>query len=67
MDGQALTFTANGDDTFTDAETGTTWSLLGVGLDGSLAGTTLTKAIHQNEFWFAWAAFNSEAPVYGLE
>lgn len=67
VDGQVLTFMANGDDTFIDAETGTTWSLLGAGLDGPLAGTELEPAIHQNEFWFAWAAFNRGAPVYGLD
>lgn len=67
VDGQILTFTANGDDTFTDAETGTTWNLLGRATDGPLAGTELEKALHQNEFWFAWSAFNVGAPVYGLE
>jgi hypothetical protein len=67
VDGQILTFTANGDDKFTDAETGTTWNLLGRATDGPLAGTELEKALHQNEFWFAWAAFNVGAPVYGLE
>jgi hypothetical protein len=67
VDGQILTFTANGDDKFTDAETGTTWNLLGRATDGPLAGTELEKALHQNEFWFAWSAFNVGAPVYGLE
>jgi hypothetical protein len=67
VNGQVLTFTANGDDTFTDAETGTTWNLLGRAIDGPLTGTELDKAIHQNEFWFAWSAFNVGAPVYGLE
>ena len=65
VDGQALTFTANGDDTFTDTETGTTWNLLGIAIAGPLAGTQLEKAVHQNEFWFAWSAFNQGAPVYG--
>jgi len=67
VDGQKLTFAANGDDTFTDAETGTTWNLLGRAVDGRLAGSRLETAIHQNEFWFAWAAFNDGAPVYGLD
>ncbi len=67
VDGQVLTFSANGDDTFTDDETGTVWSLLGVGLEGPMAGRRLELAIHQNEFWFAWAAFNQGAPVYGLD
>ena len=61
---EVLTFTNNGDDTFTDAETGTTWSLLGVGLDGQLAGERLEPVAHRNEFWFAWAAFFPEADTY---
>ncbi len=66
VDGQELTFSAQGDsDTFVDAETGTTWNLLGVAVDGELAGTQLESVIHMNEFWFAWAAFNEGAPVYG--
>ncbi len=65
VDGRVLTFTAAGDDTFRDEETGTTWSLLGLGLEGPLAGTELDTVIHLNEFWFAWAAFNEGAPVYG--
>jgi hypothetical protein len=64
VDGQVLTFTANGDDTFADAETGTTWNLLGIALDGELAGSRLSIATHRNEFWFAWGAFFPEADVY---
>ena len=64
VDGQVLTFEAQGDDTFVDRETGTTWDLLGQALSGPLAGTQLTAAIHTNELWFAWAAFNPEAQVY---
>lgn len=64
VDGQTLTFTANGDDTFTDAETGSTWNLLGIALEGELAGSRLTIATHRNEFWFAWGAFFPEAGVY---
>ncbi len=60
-----LTFTANGDDTFTDAETGSTWSLLGRATDGPLAGEQLDTVVHRNDFWFAWAAFNMGDPVYG--
>ena len=60
-----LTFTANGDDTFTDAETGSTWNLLGRATDGPLAGEQLDTVVHRNDFWFAWAAFNEGDPVYG--
>ena len=62
---QTLTFTAIDDDRFTDAETGTVWSLLGVGLDGPLAGEELEVVTHRNEFWFAWASFFPDAAVYG--
>ena len=57
VDGNTLTFTANGDDTFTDDQTGSTWSILGVAINGELAGTELATLEHRNEFWFAWAAF----------
>lgn len=65
VDDQLLTFTSIGDDRFTDDETGTTWSLLGLGIDGPLAGEQLTGVTHRNEFWFAWAAFFPDASVYG--
>ncbi len=57
VDGQTLTFTANGDDTFTDDQTGSTWTILGIATDGELAGTQLGSIEHRNEFWFAWQAF----------
>ncbi len=62
--GDVLTFTSLGDDTFTDAETGTTWSLLGQAIDGPLMGEQLQTVLHRNEFWFAWASFFPDAPVY---
>jgi cytochrome c biogenesis protein CcdA/peroxiredoxin len=63
--GDVLTFTANGDDTFTDAETGSTWDLLGQATAGPLAGEELDTVVHRNDFWFAWAAFNPGDPVFG--
>ena len=65
VEGQTLTFIANGDDTFTDSETGSVWDLNGTALDGALAGSQLEPVVHGNEFWFAWAAFNPDAEVYG--
>ncbi|MEL6894169.1 MAG: DUF3179 domain-containing protein [Actinomycetota bacterium] len=59
-----LTFTANGDDTFTDDGTGSTWTLLGVATDGPLAGEQLETIRHRNEFWFAWSAFFPDATVW---
>jgi hypothetical protein len=64
VDGRVLTFEAAGDDLFHDKETGSTWDLLGAAKDGPLAGTQLEPAVHTNHLWFAWAAFNSESPVY---
>jgi len=57
-------FEPQGDDTFLDRETGTTWDLLGRAIAGPLEGKQLTPAVHTNELWFAWAAFNPEAEVY---
>ncbi|NNC92966.1 MAG: DUF3179 domain-containing protein [Acidimicrobiia bacterium] len=65
VDGQSLTFSANGDDTFADAETSSTWDLNGTALTGPLTGTRLAPVVHGNEFWFAWAVFNPDADVYG--
>ena len=64
VNGRVLTFEHVDGDTFHDVETGTTWDLLGHGLDGPLAGERLTPLVQTNEFWFAWAAFNSGAPVH---
>lgn len=61
---RVLTFETRGGDLFVDQETGTTWDLLGVAVEGPLAGEKLTPMIGTNELWFAWAAFNQGAPVY---
>lgn len=65
VDGEPLTFVANGDDTYSDAQTGSTWNLLGRATAGELEGTQLATANHRNEFWFAFAGFFPEARVYG--
>ena len=64
VDGQVLTFEVAGEDTFQDSETGSTWDLLGNATAGPLQGKRLLPAVHTNHLWFAWAAFNSESPVY---
>ncbi|MDP6667084.1 MAG: DUF3179 domain-containing protein [Dehalococcoidia bacterium] len=40
-----------------DTETGTTWSLGGRALKGTLAGEQLAQVVHGNHFWFAVALF----------
>ena len=62
---ELLTFTADNENLFVDAETGSTWNLLGQAIDGPLADEELVNVPHRNEFWFAWAAFFPDAEVYG--
>ena len=65
VEGQSLTFTrvvdaasSSGPGAFTDAQTGSTWSLLGRALDGPLSGTQLQPIEHLDTFWFAAAAYD---------
>ncbi len=62
---QLLTFSPNADGTFSDAETGSTWDILGEAVDGPLAGEQLTPILHFDHFWFAWAAFFPATELYG--
>lgn len=64
VDGRDLTFIKEGE-VFRDAETASTWTLLGEAVGGPLAGTRLQLAVHRNEFWFVWGAFFPEGAVYG--
>ncbi len=64
VDGQVLTMEPAGGDRFEDAETSSTWTLLGQAVDGPLAGTQLEVLPHRNEFWFAWSVFFPEGDVY---
>jgi hypothetical protein len=59
-----LTFDTQGQDRFVDRETGSTWDLFGSAVEGSLAGEKLVPVINTNHLWFAWSAFNADAPVY---
>ncbi|MDH3679824.1 MAG: DUF3179 domain-containing protein [Acidimicrobiia bacterium] len=55
-DGTTLTFAADGDG-FVDAETGSTWNVLGQATGGPLAGEQLQPVVHTDTFWFAWATY----------
>ena len=63
VDGQKLTFSIDGEN-FVDAETGSTWNILGQAIDGELAGQQLTPIVHANHFWFSWAAFKPDTIIY---
>jgi hypothetical protein len=58
-----LTFRAAGN-RFVDAETGSSWDLLGRAVSGPLAGGHLEAVIHGDHFWFAWAAFRPATRIY---
>ena len=67
VDGQRLTFEFVADDergTIRDVETGSTWSILGRAVDGPLTGSKLERLVHQDHFWFAWAAFKPDTLIY---
>jgi hypothetical protein len=67
VDGQRLTFEFVADDergTIRDVETGSTWSILGRVVDGPLTGSKLERLVHQDHFWFAWAAFKPDTLIY---
>ncbi len=62
VDGEPLTFAAM-DDGFVDAETGSTWNLLGQATDGPLEGSSLEAVEHVDTFWFAWSAFRPDSAI----
>jgi len=62
-DGTPLTFSAAGDGTFTDTETGSTWNLLGEAVAGDLAGSRLEPYVHVDTFWFAWSTFRPDTEI----
>lgn len=64
--GDPLTFTRT-DSGFVDAETASTWTVLGLAVDGPLAGTQLEALEHVDTFWFAWAAFSPDTKVLPAE
>jgi hypothetical protein len=65
--GQQLTFRLEGnvaEGVLMDNETGSTWSILGRAVAGPLEGTQLDRVVHQDHFWFAWAAFKPDTLIY---
>jgi hypothetical protein len=55
--GRALRFTADGQDRFRDLQTGSSWDVTGRALAGPLRGARLLPLRHDEQFWFALAAF----------
>ena len=61
--GRKLTLSAAGDQ-FIDAETGSTWNVLGKAVAGPLAGAQLEPVVHGDYFAFAWLAFKPDTLIY---
>jgi hypothetical protein len=61
--GQQLTLEPDGDEQFTDVETGSTWSVTGQAVSGPLEGTVLERVPHDDTFWFVQFAFRPETRV----
>ena len=66
LNDKALSFSANGDGSFSDDQTHSTWNAFGEAIAGELAGQELEWINAFPHFWFAWAAFYPETQVYGL-
>lgn len=63
VEGRTLTFSSSGE-RFVDAQTNSTWTLLGRAVDGPLEGAQLETITHRNDFWFAWTAFYPDTLVH---
>lgn len=64
VDGRTLTFAAGPErGTFRDLETGSRWDLRGRATAGPLRGKRLEQIPHDDQFWFALAAFYPRAEI----
>jgi hypothetical protein len=62
---RTLRFTAGPGETFRD-QTGTTWDVTGRAIAGALRGSRLRALRHDEQFWFALAAFVPHARLLGV-
>ena len=68
IDGKTLTFTLreeDGTDFIVDEQTGTLWlPYSGTAVEGSLAGSNLTRIRSTYSFWFAWTDYYPDTELY---
>jgi hypothetical protein len=57
--GSPVTLTVRGDQ-FVDEESGSTWSIAGVAVEGPLEGSRLERVEHLDTFWFAWSTYRPD-------
>jgi hypothetical protein len=65
LGGRALRFRPRSGGLFTDVQTGSSWDLTGRALAGPLRGRQLVPMRHDEQFWFALAAFVPTARLAG--
>jgi len=63
LEGKVLTFKLS-QDRIVDAQSASTWNILGVAISGPLAGKHLTPVVNGNHFWFSWAVFKPKTRIY---
>ena len=63
LDGQTLTFAATGG-LIVDDQSGSTWNLEGVAVDGPLAGRSLEFVTSFITEWYGWSAFHPDTEIY---
>ena len=64
LEGRTLSFEARGG-RFVDRETGSEWDITGRAVSGELRGRRLRPLRHDEQFWFALAAFVPDARIAG--
>ncbi len=64
LDGRRLSFERR-DGGFVDRDTGSRWNIAGRAVAGELAGERLEPVRHDQQFWFALAAFVPDARIEG--
>lgn len=67
VDGQMLTFVRDDERFFIDNETGSTWGLDGLAVDGELAGTQLEQLIAPASYAFCYSAMYPKSVISGDE
>jgi hypothetical protein len=65
--GLTLEFQTAGNGRFRDRQTGSTWDISGRAVSGELEGRELRPVRHDDQFWFAIAAFFPEVEVFDGE
>lgn len=65
LNGEVLMFSINMDGEIVDNQTSSVWNVFGTAISGELEGSQLEQLRAFPHFWFAWAAFHPDTPLYG--